>query len=63
LYRPNGSLGHFDILFDPARTGSNRTNHDALPPNRKSAPKYSNLIVVDAVQRLFWPSQFCEISR
>jgi hypothetical protein len=44
--RPDCGLGHFDILFDRPRTGSDRTNHDALPPSRKSAPKYDNLTVV-----------------
>jgi hypothetical protein len=58
--RPSGCLSHFDILFDRARTGSDRTNHDAFPPDRKAAPKYDNLTTVaalDAVQRLSWLSQ------
>jgi hypothetical protein len=47
--RPNGCLRHLDILFDGTRTGSDRTNHDALAPNRKSAPKYDDLTFVAAV--------------
>jgi len=64
--RPNCGLGHFDILFDRARAGSDRTNHDALLPNRKSAPKYDNLTVVaavDAVQGFSWLSQLGENCR
>jgi hypothetical protein len=53
--RSNCGLGYFDILFDRARVGSDRTNHDVLPPNRESASKYDNLTViaaVDVVQRV-----------
>jgi hypothetical protein len=65
LDRPNCGHGHFEILFDRARTGSDRPNHDALPPNRKSAPKYDNLTVVaavDTVERFSWLSQLGENS-
>jgi hypothetical protein len=64
--RHNPGLSHCDVLFDCTRTRSDRTNHDALPPNRKSAPKYDNLTVVtavDTVQRLSWLRQLSEISR
>jgi hypothetical protein len=64
--RPNRGLGYFDILFDRARTGSDRTNHDTLTANWKSAPKYDNLTLVaavDAVERFFWLSQLGENSR
>jgi hypothetical protein len=62
----NPGLSHGDILFDRTGTGSDRTYHDALPANRKSAPKYDHLTViagVDAVQRLSGLGQLCQISR
>jgi hypothetical protein len=37
--RPNCGLGHFDILFNRARTGSNRTNHHALPAKPEVRPQ------------------------